>query len=94
MDEQTGTCIRNFKMSLDGPLEDGWSSAPSSPIKEDENGVVSLKNVTVTDRSHRGACNLLVIVLRDVQAIKNEVVPSRVEYLSQRFEVDKVLLDV
>ena len=30
---------------------------------------------------------------RDVQAIKNEVVLSLVEYLSTKFKVDKVLLD-
>lgn len=63
-------------------------------IKEDENGIVSLKNVTLTETSHRRTGNLYVTVLRDVQAIKNEVVLSLVEYLSQRFEVDKAILDV
>ena len=58
-----------------------WSSALNSAFKEDGNGVVSLQGVILTERSHRGVRNLFVTGLRDVQAIKNEVVLRLVEYL-------------
>ncbi len=68
----------------------GFSSIRA--VEDDENGTTSVRRIQLSETSGRRAHNLYVTVERDVKAIKNDVVQSLVEYLTQRFDIDKDVL--
>jgi hypothetical protein len=66
----------------------GWVEALSEQVAEEEDGTVSLKGVELSSgnaRRRRHIHHLYVTDTRDIDAIKNEIIESLKEFLTQRF---------
>ncbi|CAB4024767.1 E3 SUMO- ligase KIAA1586-like isoform X4, partial [Paramuricea clavata] len=66
----------------------GWVEALSEQVSEEEDGTVSLKGVELSSgnaRRRRHIHHLYVTDTRDIDAIKNEIIESLKEFLTQRF---------
>ena len=66
----------------------GWVEALSEQVSEEEDGTVSLKGVELSSgnaRHRRHIHHLYVTDTRNIDAIKNEIIESLKEFLTQRF---------
>ena len=77
------------------PLVGGWVEALQSQVQKLPDDTVQLNSIKLsTNRTRRGKeHHLYVSQERSVDAIINEISTSLVEFLNQRFSVDKEMLD-
>jgi hypothetical protein len=89
------TCTESVKTQLQSLLNTrligGWEEALISGISEDG---LSLKGIALSIPRERRVHHLFVPALRDLTAVKKEIVYCLVEFLDQRFGVDQKILKV
>ena len=76
---------------LEKNLEGGWLEALQSSLGEDG---LTLKGVALHEARERRVNHQFVTVTRDHEAIKNEIILSLQEFLTQRFDLDKNVVEV
>jgi len=72
------------------PLLGGWVSQLQEQMQSGVDGHVQIKKFKLLSTvRRRSKHNKFITDHRDISAVKNEVIESLVEYLSQRFAIDK-----
>ena len=95
MEQATKTTQVRLEAMRETPLVGGWVEALQSQVQKLPDDTVQLNSIKLsTNRTRRGKeHHLYVSQERSVDAIINEISTSLVEFLNQRFSVDKEVLD-
>ena len=91
VESRTKTVRTQIRSLSTKPLSGGWEEALLSALSEDGD---SLKGIKLQDARKRRVPHSLVTVTKELGAIKNEIICSLDEFLSQRFDIDQKLVGI
>ena len=91
VESRTKTVRTQIRSLSTKPLSGGWEEALLSALSEDCD---SLKGIKLQDAGKGRVPHSLVTVTRELGAIKNEIICSLDEFLSQRFDIDQKLVGI
>lgn len=94
MMEYVKSVCAKLKSLSSTPLLGGWVEALREQISE-SNDVFKLHGITLTAKKRRSkAHNLYVSERRDIDAIKNEVIQSLLNFIEGRFQEDRNMINI